>query len=63
ACSFTLSRLMVNNSGVSISVTEIGCYVLGFNYVYLGFRDVLPGAVAVPDGGSITVIYTIAVTV
>ncbi|MBA7703508.1 hypothetical protein ES703_112294 [subsurface metagenome] len=66
-CSFTVKRIMVNNSGATISgIREIGCYfwlrVTG-SYFFLGFRDILPSAVYVPNGGSITVIYTIAVTV
>ncbi|GAJ15128.1 unnamed protein product, partial [marine sediment metagenome] len=65
-CSFTLKRIMVNNSGATISdIREIGAYVAGYPIwsYYLGFRDVLPGAVSVPHGGSITVTYTLAVTV
>jgi len=66
-CSFTVKRIFVNNSGATITgIREIGAYVqmgaTGVNYA-LGFRDVLPGAVIVPDGGSITVTYTIPVTV
>jgi len=65
-CSFTLKRIMVNNSGATISgIREIGQY-LSLTLVALrglGFRDVLPSAVTVLDGGSITVIYTIAATV
>lgn len=61
--SFTASRVMINNSGAVISVTEIGCYVQGSNWFFLGFRDVLPGSAEVPDGGSITIIYTVATVV
>lgn len=67
-CSFTMRRVMVNNSGATISgIKEIGCYngylrTWATSYV-LGFRDVLPSAVYVPHGGSITVTYTIKVTV
>lgn len=66
-CSFTITRTMINNSGATISgIREIGCYIglwaAGSEYA-LGFRDVLPGALAAPDGGSITVTYTISVTV
>lgn len=62
-CSFTVIRTMINNSGAAISVGEIGSHVMGDAYYFLGFRDVLPSAVDIPDGGSITVTYTIAVTV
>lgn len=66
-CSFTAKRLMINNSGATIAVREIGCYV-GFrantsDYYALGFRDVLPSSVGIPDGGSIRVTYTLKVTV
>ncbi len=67
-CSFEIVRTMINNSGAAISVGEIGCYIIawedgGGSESFLGFRDVLPSAVDIPDGGSITVTYTIAVTV
>jgi hypothetical protein len=62
--SFTVKRIMVNNSGAPIDVQEIGIYVrMRSSYNAMGVRDVLPGAVTVPDGGSITVIYTFAATV
>ena len=66
-CSFWLRRVMVNNSGSTISgIREIGCYVLmkySPAYYGLGYRDVLPSEVYIPDGGSITVTYTLKVTV
>jgi hypothetical protein len=66
-CSFWVRRVMVNNSGSTISgIREIGCYVtMKYSPAYygLGYRDVLPGSVSVPDGGSITVTYTLKVTV
>jgi hypothetical protein len=66
-CSFWHRRVMVNNSGSTISgIREIGCYVMtkySPRYCSLGYRDVLPGSVSVPDGGSITVTYTLKVTV
>jgi len=66
-CSFWHRRVMVNNSGLTISgIREIGCYVMtkySPRYCALGYRDVLPGSVSVPDGGSITVTYTLKVTV
>jgi len=66
-CSFWLRRVMVNNSGSTISgIREIGCYVMlkySPRYCALGYRDVLPGPVSIPDGGSITVTYTLKVTV
>ena len=66
-CSFWHRRVMVNNSGSTISgIREIGCYVLmkySPAYYGLGYRDVLPVEVYIPDGGSITVTYTLKVTV
>jgi len=67
-CSFTISRTMINNSGATITgIKEIGCYVYALagagTMAYMGFRDVLPSPVYVPDGGSITVTYTLKVTV
>jgi hypothetical protein len=63
--SFWVRRVMVNNSGSTISgIREIGCYVITKYsplYCSLGYRDVLPGPVSVPDGGSITVTYTLKV--
>jgi len=65
-CSFWHRRVMVNNSGSTISgIQEIGCYVMmkySPQYIGLGYRDVLPGSVSIPDGGSITVTYTLKVT-
>lgn len=66
-CSFTITRLMINNSGAVITVTEIGCYVQ-FRYdssagYALGFRDLLPSSLDIPVGGSIRVTYTLRVTV
>jgi len=63
-CSFTVSRVMINNSGATITgIREIGAYMVIFSWYALGFRDVLPSPVYVPHGGSITVTYTIKVTV
>ncbi|MBA7643441.1 hypothetical protein ES703_51167 [subsurface metagenome] len=65
--SFTMQRLAVNDSGSDILVREIGCYnrfhpVATTEYL-LGFRDVLPGILTIPDGGSIRVTYTLELTV
>ncbi|GAI69534.1 unnamed protein product, partial [marine sediment metagenome] len=63
-CSFTIRRSMKNSSGSTItSIKEIGCYIYTPSGYFLGFRDILPSAVNVPNGGSITVTYTIKVTV
>jgi hypothetical protein len=64
--SFTMQRGVVNHSGATISgVQEIGNYIeftgsmLG--RVALGFRDVLSSSFSIPDGGAITVTYTLKV--
>ena len=64
-CSFTIRRNMINQSGATISgVRELGVYMrLNGSYFGLAFRDVLGAGVDVPDGGAITVVYTIKVTV
>ena len=62
--SFGLRRIFVNNSGATISgIREIGAYMRMAAKFGLAWRDVLPGGVTVPDGGSITVTYTLAATV
>ncbi|MBA7699494.1 hypothetical protein ES703_108191 [subsurface metagenome] len=69
-CSFTITRTMINNSGAAIAgIKEIGCYCLfrrlepAEAHYALAFRDVPGSALSIPDGGSITVTYTIPVTV
>lgn len=66
--SFTVTRVIGNQSGATITVGEIGVYVYGqdsggYSRVFLGIRDVLASSFDVPNGGSITVVYTIMVTV
>ena len=65
--SFTIQRSFVNHSGATISgIREIGNYVeftgSMFGRVALGFRDVLGSSFSIPDGGAITVTYTLKVT-
>lgn len=67
-CSYTTTRAAINGSGAAISVAEIGIAVQAQNTAlslcyFLIIRDVLASAQNVPDGGAITVIYTIFVTV
>ncbi|MBA7696831.1 hypothetical protein ES703_105483 [subsurface metagenome] len=66
--SHTIKRVAVNNSGADIEgIREIGCYNRFYTTataeVMLGFRDVLPASLTIPDGGAITVTYTLRVTV
>ncbi len=66
--SLTIQRSMVNHSGATISgIQEIGDYMMFSCGMYtryaLGFRDVLGSSFSIPDGGAITVTYTLKVTV
>ena len=63
--SWWIRRSMLNSSGATITgIKEIGIYAYCASaYYMLGVRDVLPSAVYVPNGGAISVAYTIAVTV
>lgn len=55
----TMQRAMINNSGASITVNEIGIHFQDANpYTYLAVRDKLAAGVAVPAGSTITVQYT-----
>ena len=66
-CGFLLSRSAVNNSGVLITVKESGIYwrykEFATWYYFLAVRDVFGAPQDVPDGGSITVNYTLRVSV
>lgn len=65
--SFRISRAFTNNSGLTITVKEIGA-VMGLRDTgdverwLLYLRDVLPSAVGVPDGSTFTLRYTFSVT-
>ncbi|MBA7710748.1 hypothetical protein ES703_119694 [subsurface metagenome] len=63
-CSFTIKRNMINNTGATITgINELGAYMrMGNSYYGLAFRDVLGSPASVPDGGAITVEYTLKVT-
>jgi len=63
-CSFTITRSFVNNSGGPITVEECALYIRAINVtpvlVYLcGARDLFTQIV--PDGGGVTVVYTLRV--
>ncbi len=66
SCSFLVSRSIVNNSPAEITVREAGIY-MSFDYsptrYGCGTRDVFVTPQAVPIGGTITVNWTIQVTV
>lgn len=62
-CSFNVTRMIVNNTGGPVEIKEIGGYIEGKTWYFCGIRDVLGSPVTVPDGGSITVTYTMKITV
>ena len=72
-CGYSISRIIVNNSGGLITVRESGIYhqhsyrygPVAYNFYFYsscGIRDVFASPQDVPDGGSITVNYTLQVT-
>ena len=72
-CEYGLSRSIVNNSGGLITVRESGIYhqhsyrygPVGYQFYFYsscGVRDVFATPQDVPDGGSITINYTLRVT-
>ncbi len=68
-CDFFVSRQMANNSGGLITVRESGIYIMmerslsPFTAAYgCGVRDVFGTPQDVPDGGGITIEYTLRVT-
>ena len=65
SCSFLVSRSIVNNSGAEITVREAGIYMEIKFATYFGCatRDVFGAPQAVPNGGTITVNWTLKVTV
>lgn len=66
-CSFELGRVIVNNSGGAINVAEAGIYCYAVenippgnpNRPFMGARDLITQNV--PDGGAITITYTIRI--
>ncbi len=65
-CGFIVSRSIVNNSGGLITVKESGIYFRLWSApqkYYCGLRDVFGTPQDVPNGGSISINYTLRVTV
>ena len=64
SCSFVVHRTFANNSGGLITVEEAAIYMKGSapTWYYCGVRDVLTVPQAVPNGGAITIDWTIGVT-
>jgi len=63
--SMTIKSMFVNNSGASITVTEVGLFTQwttnDYGYGMIS-HDLLSSPVTVPNNASITIIYTISVT-
>ena len=64
SCSFVVHRTIANNSGGVITVREAGIYMMGgpTPFYFCATRDVLVAPQAVPNGGAITIDWTIGVT-
>jgi hypothetical protein len=65
---FRITRTFTNNSGATITVKEVGLLVKKMDTTaasrsWLIARDVLPSAVDVPDGATLTIRYTVKITV
>ncbi|MBA7522895.1 hypothetical protein ES705_15015 [subsurface metagenome] len=63
SCSFEVSRTMVNDSGNEITAREAGIYMKMEAFFGCAVRDVFATPQAVPNGGAITVNWTLQVTV
>jgi len=65
---FRLTRTFTNNSGSTITVKEVGLLIKKFDASqasrsFLAARDVLPSAVDVPDGATLTIRYVVKITI
>jgi len=61
----TVTRTFTNNSGASITVSEVGLVAFstgfGSNQYYLIIHDLLPTPITVPNGSSLSISYEIQV--
>jgi len=65
---FRITRTFTNNSGASVTVKEVGILVKkydtsGYGRSFLIARDVLLSPSSVPDGATLTIRYTVKITV
>jgi hypothetical protein len=65
---FRITRTFTNNSGVTVTVKEVGLLIKKWDTSltsrsFLAARDVLPSAVDVPDGATLTIRYVVKITV
>ncbi len=63
SCYFIVQRVFANYSGGSITVREAAIYTKMVTWFACVARDVFGTELAVPDGGSITITWTLQVTV
>ena len=54
---FRLTRDFSNGSGASISMNELGLYVIASGYYFLAIRDVLGTPLEIPNGDILTINY------
>jgi len=62
--SWQISRTFQNQSGASITVSEVGLYMQlgGSGYFIMITHDLLSSAITIPNGGVMAITYTISVT-
>jgi hypothetical protein len=65
---FRITRTFTNNSGSTITVKEVGLLIKKYDSAqgsrsFLAARDVLPSAVDVPDGATLTIRYVVKITI
>jgi len=62
--SWQISRTFQNQSGASITVSEVGLYmqVAGSGYYVMITHDLLSSAITIPNGGVMAITYTISVS-
>jgi hypothetical protein len=65
---FRITRTFTNNSGSTITVKEVGLLIKKYDSgaiarSFLAARDVLPSAVDVPDGATLTIRYVVKITI
>jgi len=57
---FTITRAFTNNSGGSITVSEVGLVAKGSHYILI-IHDLLPTPITVPNGSSLSISYEIQI--
>jgi len=60
--SWQISRTFQNQSGASITVSEVGIYTNVVNYMVLIIHDLLSSPITIPNNAVLTIVYTISVS-